>query len=84
MASERISIRIPASLGERLRTRSLLNGQSESQVVREALETLLAGASEEQSAYDMAEEAGLIGCLRRAPKDLSTNRRRFRGFGNSR
>ena len=28
------------------------------------------------------EEAGLIGCVRRAPKDLSTSRRHFDNFGN--
>jgi hypothetical protein len=29
----------------------------------------------------LAEAAGLIGCLRRAPKDLSTNQRHLEGFG---
>ena len=84
MSSQRISIRIPGTLGQRLRKRSLMKGQSESELVREALETYLAGAADEQSAYELAEQAGLIGCVGRAPKDLCTNRRYLRGFGNAR
>ena len=35
-----------------------------------------------RTAYELAEEAGLIGCVRRAPpKDLSTNRRYIEDFG---
>jgi len=82
MALERISIRIPNTLGRLLKRRSLMKGKSESEVVREALETYLVKTSDERSAYDLAEEAGLIGCVRRAPKDLSTSRRHFENFGN--
>ncbi len=84
MASQRISIRVPSALGQLLRKRSSMKGKSESEVVREALETYLAGTAEERSAYALAERAGLIGCLRRAPSDLSANRRHFAGFGNAR
>lgn len=82
MALERISIRIPGTLGRLLRRRSLMKGKSESEVVREALETYLVKTSDERSAYDLAEEAGLIGCVRRVPKDLSTSRRHFENFGS--
>ena len=34
-----------------------------------------------RTAYELAEEAGLIGCVRRAPKDLSTNRHYIEDFG---
>jgi len=34
------------------------------------------------SAYELAKKARLIGCMRSAPKDLSTNRRHFEGFGD--
>ena len=81
MASQRISIRIPGTLGQRLRKRSVMKGQSESEVVREALETYLASTTGERSAYELAEQAGLIGSVRRAPRNLSTNRRYFEGLG---
>jgi len=51
--------------------------------VRIALEAYLGRGSSPTSAYELAEEAGLIGCAGRAPKDLSTNRRHFEGFGKS-
>jgi predicted DNA-binding protein len=81
IASNRITIRVPTPLGERLRHRSRLKGQTESELIRAALETYLGQSKEERLAYELAEEAGVIGCIRRAPKDLSTNRRHFEGFG---
>ena len=81
MASQRISIRIPGALGQRLHKRSLMKGQSESEVVREALETYLTSTTGDCSAYELAEQAGVIGCVRRAPRDLSTNRRHLEGLG---
>lgn len=81
MASNRITIRVPQPLGERLRHRSRLKGQTESELIRAALETYLAQSKGERLAYELAEEAGVIGCIRRAPKDLSSNRRHFEGFG---
>jgi predicted DNA-binding protein len=81
MSSDRITIRVPQALGRRLRSRSRLKGQAESEVVREALESYLGQSGGERSAYELAEEAGLIGCVRCAPKDLSTDSRHFEGFG---
>lgn len=81
MAPDRITIRVPETLGERLRNRSRMKGLTESELVREALETYLGLATEARPAYELAEEAGLIGCVRRAPKDLSTSPRHFEGFG---
>ena len=95
MSSDRITIRVPQALGQRLRSRSRLKGQAESELVREALESYLGQSSGERPAYELAEEAGLIGCVRRGPgspgpgssaprspaKDLSTNPRHFEGFG---
>lgn len=87
MSSERITIRIPGELGGRLRHRSRTNGQTESDLVREALENYLGRSSPEWSAFELAAEAGLIGCVprgRRSPdKDLSTNARHFKGFGKN-
>jgi len=81
MASNRITIRVPHPLGERLRHRSRLQGKTESEFIRAAVETYLGQSQEENLAFELAEEAGLIGCIRRAPKDLSTNPRHFEGFG---
>jgi predicted DNA-binding protein len=85
MSSDRITIRIPQELGGRLRHRSRIKGQTESDLVREALETYLGGSNGGRSAFELAEEAGLIGSIgrgRRSPaKDLSTNPRHFKGFG---
>jgi predicted DNA-binding protein len=94
-SSERITIRIPGELGGRLRHRSRIKGQTESDLVREALENYLGRSNGERSAFELAEEAGLIGYLQRArrpsarrsparpspAKDLSTNPRHFKGFG---
>jgi predicted DNA-binding protein len=92
VGSERITIRIPQELGGRLRRRSRIKGQTESDLVREALETYLGHSNGERSAFELAEEAGLIGLLRPGrgapfrspPKDLSTNPRHFKGFGRDR
>ena len=88
MTSARITIRIPETLGQRLRHRSRLKGQPESELVREALETYLGQSTDARPAYELAEESGLIGCIGRGPKspakDLSTNPRHMEGFGKSR
>jgi metal-responsive CopG/Arc/MetJ family transcriptional regulator len=81
MASQRITVRVPKTLGTLLRDRSRAKGQTPSDLVRIALEAYLVREGASRSAYEMAEEAGLIGCARRAPKDLSTNRRYLEGFG---
>jgi len=81
MSSHRITVRIPEPLGQRLRHRSRIKGQTESDLVREALENYLGQSAKERSAYELAQEAGLIGSVKRAPKDLSTHRRHFEGFG---
>jgi metal-responsive CopG/Arc/MetJ family transcriptional regulator len=81
MSSTRITVRVPQALTARLRSRSLAKGTTESDVVREALETYLGKTKKESSAYDLAEAAGIIGAARNSPKDLSTNPRHMKGFG---
>jgi predicted DNA-binding protein len=87
MSTHRITIRVPEVLGERIRKRSRAKGQTESELVREALETYLGQSFAERPAYELAEDAGLIGCISRGrtapPKDLSTNPRYFKGFGEN-
>lgn len=81
MSSHRITIRIPEALGERLSSRSRTKGQTESELVREALEKYLGQSTGERSALELAQEAGLIGSVKSLPRDLSTERRHFAGFG---
>lgn len=83
MASTRLTIRVPQALSADLRSRSRASGTSESAIVREALESYLKKSRSERSAYELAQEAGIVGVARKAPKDLSTNRRRFKGFGET-
>jgi predicted DNA-binding protein len=83
MKDNRITVRIPDALTVRLRSRSRAKGTTESELVREALENYLGHAEGGRSAYELAEEAGIIGSARNAPKDLSTNPRHFKGFGQA-
>jgi len=83
MSSQRITIRISESLVKRLKKHAGMKRRSESALVREALENYLGEAPIPNSAYDLAREAGLIGCVRGGPSDLSTNRKYFDGFGES-
>lgn len=83
MASQRITVRVPATLGTRIRKSSRVKGQTPSDLVRIALESYLVKEGAAGSAYELAQAAGLIGCVRRAPRDLSTNPRHFEGFGQS-
>jgi predicted DNA-binding protein len=84
MSSQRITVRISESLVKRLKKHAGMKGRSESVLVREALENYLGEAPASGSAYDLAREASLIGCVRGGPSDLSTNRKHFKGFGKSR
>ncbi len=84
MSSQRITIRISESLVKRLKKHAGMRGRPESALVREALENYLSQAQPSRSAYDLARETGLIGCVRGGPSDLSTNRKHFQGFGESR
>ena len=68
MVSQRITVRVPATLGTRLRHSSRESGQTPSDLVRDALENYLRAQRSTGSAYDLADAAGLIGCVRRAPK----------------
>ena len=83
MPTRRITVRLSKTLGALLRDRSRATGQTLSELVRVALENYLGVRERPHSAYELAAQAGLIGCARRAPKDLSTSRRHFEGFGKS-
>ena len=81
MASQRISVRVPAKTMQRLKERSRSAGMRESDVVRQALEEHLSKNHSGRTAYDLFLEAGLIGCAHGTPKDLATNKRYFKDFG---
>ncbi len=83
MASDRITVRVPQALTARLRNRSRAQGTTESDLVREALENYLGHSDGARSAYELAEETGIIGSARNAPRDLSTNSRYLKGFGKA-
>jgi Arc/MetJ-type ribon-helix-helix transcriptional regulator len=76
-ASVRVSIRIPADLRQKIER----EGRSVSDVVRDALSEHVAKTGKQETCYDLALRLGVIGSARNAPRDLSTNRRHFRGFG---
>lgn len=83
MRSRRLSVRIPAKLGSRLRVRCRESQQTESEIVRDALEKHLEESTECESALDVFRKAGLIGIVKNAPRTLSMSRRHFRGFGKA-
>ena len=83
MASNRITIRVPKTLDERLRKQSRARGRSPSDLVRDALEAYLESENRKGSAFDAARAAGAVGCVTGAPRDLSTNRAYFKDFGKS-
>ena len=83
MSSQRISVRVSGGIARRLKERSTATGAHESQVVREALEQYLSEKRTEETTFDLLREAGLIGCVNGAPRDLSTNKKYFKGFGES-
>jgi metal-responsive CopG/Arc/MetJ family transcriptional regulator len=80
MRSYRITVRVPKPLAARLKQRSRAEGKTRSELVRIALEKYLGKAKSGRTAYDMAKEVGIIGCVDGLP-DLSTNPRYFEGFG---
>jgi predicted DNA-binding protein len=83
VAFQRITVRVPATLGARLREHSRVKGKTPSDLVRIALENYLGEELSARSAYELADSAGLIGCLRSAPKNLSKNPRHFEGFSKN-
>jgi predicted DNA-binding protein len=81
MSTARVTIRIDESLHERLESVAQTAGKTESQVVREALEDYLDRNQSVVTAYDLFKKAGVIGCYKGGPRDLSTNPKYMEGFG---
>jgi predicted DNA-binding protein len=83
MKDDRITVRFPAELRRRLKAAARRTGTRESDLVRGAVERQLAADDDTLTAYDHAKKAGLIGAVRGASRDLSTNPEHFEGFGTS-
>lgn len=80
-AVPRISVRLTRKLAGKLKRKVSLRGQSESTAVRDALETYFDRKPAKESCDDVAVRLGIIGCAKGLPRDLSTNKRYFKGFG---
>lgn len=83
MKDSRITVRFPATLRRRLKQAARSSGTRESDLVRVSVEQRLAGEDQAVTAYERCKKAGLIGVVRGASRDLSTNPRHFDGFGGS-
>lgn len=53
------------------------------EVVTITVSRALAAPGDEATLYDVLNEAGLIGCIKDAPPDLSSNPAHMEGFGKS-
>lgn len=81
MVSDRLSLRLPEPLRKGLEAPVESTGRTESDLAREAIEEYLLRNAKLPSCYDLAEEAGLIGCVDSGQRDLSTNPKHMKGFG---
>ena len=80
-ATRRVTIRISGELNRALRRKASLAGTTESEVIRQALESHLEQRATPASAFEIADRMGLIGSVRGLPPDLSTNGEHLAGFG---
>jgi metal-responsive CopG/Arc/MetJ family transcriptional regulator len=83
MPPQRLSIRIDSRLESKLQRASAASLKSQSDLVREALEQYLESQPIANSCYELARKSRLVGCVKAAPADLSTNRNHFDGFGTA-
>ncbi|MEX1228619.1 MAG: ribbon-helix-helix protein, CopG family [Planctomycetaceae bacterium] len=81
MATDRLSIRLPEPLRSGLDAMVEATGRTESDIAREAIKEYLRRHAKLPTCFDLAEEAGIIGCVDSRKGDLSTNLRHMEGFG---
>ena len=79
----RITVRFPRDLRRRLKAAATRSGTKESDLVRAAVEKHLAAGEDVLTAFELTKKGQLIGAVRGANRDLSTNPRHFDGFGES-
>ncbi len=75
-----LSLKVPESLLEKLDSKARKRGKSRSALLREAIETVIAGENHipDGSCLDLAKD--LAGCVN-GPEDLSFNKRRMVYYG---
>jgi predicted transcriptional regulator len=83
MRDDRITVRLSADTRRKLKAAARRQGRRESDLVRHAVELRLAEEAGSTSAYEYAKKAGLIGAVKGAARDLSTNPNYFDGFGGA-
>ena len=81
MAKTRKTLRLEESLLELLEQVARGSGQTESEVIREALRRYLPKAKPRENCFQLAKRLGFIGAIEDLPSDLSVNPKHFRGFG---
>jgi hypothetical protein len=81
MASDRMTIRLDEETHRRIDAEAQATGKNGSELVREALAAYFRQRSEPETCLELAHRAGVIGCAVGLPRDLSTNREYFEGFG---
>ncbi len=81
MSSDRLSLRLTEPLRSGMETLSEATGRTESELAREAIEEYLRRHAALPSCFDLAEQAGMIGCVASGKGDLSTNPSHLNGFG---
>jgi len=82
MKTQRITVRLPASLRKRVRDAARRKGVGESDVIRGAIEQQFEAEDQAISAFEHAMKAGLVGAVQGLSPDLSTNPRHMEGFGS--
>jgi predicted DNA-binding protein len=81
MSSGRLSIRLPLQLQRELDSLAKTTGESESELVRKAIEAYVRQHGRIESCYDLAKRTGFLGCVSTGIGDLSTNPKHMEGFG---
>lgn len=84
MSDKRLTIRLDPTLRKKLRALADATGKSESDVVREALESYLPADGAGPTCYDLARDLGIIGAAKGLPPDLSINLKLMESFGEPR
>lgn len=76
-----LSFKVSDALDNRIEVAVKQRGARKSVLVREALERFLSESREAQGGSVLDVAGKLAGCVRNAPRDLSSNPRHLRGFG---
>lgn len=81
MSSQRLSVRLPDHIQKQLQLLIRRTGRTESDLVREAISEYCEKQQAEPSCYDVAKQAGFLGCVEGGPDDLSVDPSHMEGFG---